>query len=92
MPMVYLLVALLGAAIALFAVQNNSAVVVRFLGWQIEEPLSLVILLSVLVGIVLTALLGVVRSWKLRSRIRQLENMLARSQAPGSQGDSQDRL
>jgi len=85
MIMVYLLVALLGAGIALFAVQNNTSVVVRFLVWQIDEPLSLVVLLSVLIGIVLTAALGIVRQWKLRSRIRELENRLARSQAPTTQ-------
>ena len=90
MVVVYLLVALLGAAIALFAVQNSSPVVVRFLAWRIEEPGSLVVLLSVIVGIVLTALLGVVRHWKLRSRIRQLESSLARSQASTSQRASQD--
>jgi putative membrane protein len=86
MAMAYLLVALLGAAVALFAVQNNSSVVVRFLVWQIEEPLSLVVLLSVLAGIVLTALLGVVRQWKLRARIRQLEGKLARTEVGSSPG------
>jgi uncharacterized integral membrane protein len=82
MGIAYLVVALLGAAIALFAIQNNSTVVIRFLAWQIEGALSLVILLSALVGVVLTAMLGVVRHWKLRSRIRQLENQLARVPAP----------
>jgi putative membrane protein len=90
MAMAYLLVAVLGAAVALFAVQNNASVVVRFVGWQIEEPLSLVVLLSVLMGVVLTALLGVVRHWKLRSRIRQLESRLARSETASPSGDSQD--
>ena len=78
MVVAYLLVALLGAAIAIFAVQNNSVVVVRFLGWEVGGALSLVVLLSILVGIVLTALLGAVRHWRLRSRIRQLESRLAR--------------
>ena len=88
MSMAYLLVALLGAAIALFAIQNNSTVVIRFLAWQIEGALSLVVLLSALAGVVLTALLGVVRHWKLRSRIRQLENQLARAQASASQASA----
>jgi putative membrane protein len=87
MSMAYLLVALLGAAIALFAIQNNSPVVIRFLGWQVEGALSLVVLLSVLVGIILTALLGVVRYWKLRSRIRQLEDRLPRSEISGPQAN-----
>jgi uncharacterized integral membrane protein len=90
MGIAYLLVALIGAAIALFAIQNNSTVVIWFLAWQIKGALSLVILLSVRVGVVLTALLGVVRHWKLRSRIRQLENRLARLPAPTPHTVSQD--
>jgi putative membrane protein len=86
--MVYLLVAVLGAAIALFAVQNNASVMVRFLLWEIQQPLSLVVLFSVLMGIVLTALVGVVRQWKLRSRIRELEGKLVRIEMPGSPGTS----
>jgi uncharacterized integral membrane protein len=83
MVAVYLLMALLGAAAAVFAVQNIDPVVIRFLVWRIEgTPLSLVIMLSIMVGIVLTSLVGFVRHWKLRSRIRQLENQLAQSAEP----------
>jgi len=82
MGIVYLLVAVLGAAIAVFAIQNLSPVVIRFLGWKIESALSLVVLLSILVGVVLTALCGLVPHWKLRSRIRQLESRLAQRPAP----------
>ena len=77
MTVVYLLVALIGAVIALFAIQNINPVVIRFLGWQIESALSLVVLLSIVIGIVLASLIGLVRHWKLRSRIRQLESRLA---------------
>ena len=78
MVIVYLLMALVGAAAAIFALQNVDPVVIRFLGWRIEgAPLAMVIMLSVLAGIVLTALIGLVQQWKLRSRIRQLEQRLA---------------
>jgi putative membrane protein len=90
MTLAYFLVALLGAAIAVFAIQNNSNVVIRFLAWRLEGALSLVILLSALVGVVLTAMLGLVRHWKLRSRIRQLENQLARVPAPAPQSVTQE--
>jgi len=88
MGLAYFLVALFGAAIAVFAIQNNSTVVIRFLAWRLESALSLLILLSVLLGVVLTAMLGIVRHWRLRSRIRQLENELARvaASAPQSVG------
>jgi uncharacterized integral membrane protein len=77
MGIVYVLVAVLGAAIAVFGLQNLSPVVIRFLGWQIEGALSLVVLLSILAGVVLASLCGLLPHWRLRSRIRQLENQLA---------------
>ena len=89
MTVVYLLVALIGAAIALFAIQNINPVVVRFLGWQIETALSLVVLLSIVIGIVLASLVGLVRHWKLRSRIRQLESRLAQLGAAEEQRPDQ---
>lgn len=83
MAIVYLLMALVGAAAAVFALQNIDPVVIRFLGWRIEgAPLAMVIMLSVVVGIVLASLVGIVQQWKLRSRIRHLENRLAQSPPP----------
>ena len=87
MVIVYLLMALVGAAAAVFALQNIDPVVIRFLGWRIEgAPLAMVIMLSVLAGIVLTALIGLVQQWKLRSRIRQLEQRLAQASGPRDPG------
>ena len=80
MVFVYLLTALIGAAAAVFALQNVDPVVIRFLGWRIEgAPLAMVIMLSVLGGIVLTSLVGVIQQWRLRAKIRQLEHRLAQS-------------
>ncbi len=89
MAVAYLLVALIGAAIALFAIQNINPVVVRFLGWQIESALSLVVLLSTVIGTVMASLVGFVRHWKLRSRIRQLERRLAELGAATEQRQDQ---
>ena len=82
MGIVYFLMAVIGAAAAVFALQNFDPVVIRFLGWRIEgAPLSMVIMLSVLAGIVITALVALVQQWKLRSRIRQLESRLSAAAA-----------
>jgi uncharacterized integral membrane protein len=79
---VYVVMALIGAAIAVFALQNLDPVVIRFMTWRIEgAPLALVVLLSLITGTVLASLIGIVRSLKLRSRIRQLEHRLAQAQA-----------
>jgi uncharacterized integral membrane protein len=75
---VYLLMALVGATVTLFAAQNIDPVVIRFITWRIEGmPLALVILLSLLIGVVFASLSGAVRVWKLRSRVRQLEIQVA---------------
>jgi uncharacterized integral membrane protein len=75
---IYLLVAVVGAAIAVFVLQNKKEVDVVFLAWQMKGALSLVVLLSFLSGIVLTSLVGLVSQWRLRRKIRQLESRLAK--------------
>ena len=78
MTLVYILMALVGAACAVFALQNMDPVVIRFLGWRVDGmPLALVILLSALGGLVFSSCIGLARQWRLRSRIRQLESRLA---------------
>jgi uncharacterized integral membrane protein len=83
MTLAYLLMALVGAACAVFALQNMDPVVIRFLGWRVEGmPLAFVILLSVLGGLVFASCVGLLRHWKLRSRNRQLEAQLAAREPP----------
>lgn len=85
MTLAYILMALVGAACAVFALQNMDPVVIRFLGWRVEGmPLALVILSSVLGGLVFASCVGLLRHWKLRSRIRQLEVQLAAQERPGA--------
>jgi len=84
MPFVYLLIAAAAIAIAIFAVQNAEQVTLRFLVWQIERaPLAAVILVSGAAGAILVSLIGFVQRWRLRSKIRQLENRLRSLEAGG---------
>ena len=93
MTVAYLLMALVGAACAVFALQNMDPVVIRFLGWRVEGmPLALVILLSVLGGLVFASCVGLLRHWKLRSRIRQLEAQLAAGERAGTPAPPAKRL
>lgn len=74
MIIIYLLMALLGSMATVFALQNREPVEISFLTWSVTGmPLALVILLSLLLGIVIASLSGVVKVLKLRYRIRQLE-------------------
>ena len=83
MTFAYVLMGLVGAACAVFALQNMDPVVIRFLSWRVEGmPLALVMLLSMLGGLVFASCVGLLRHWKLRSRIRQLEAQLAAQERP----------
>lgn len=74
MVIVYLIMILVGAAAAIFAIQNIDPVVIRFLVWRIDGmPLALVILLSAFAGLVFAAMVAMVQQIRLHSRIRALE-------------------
>jgi uncharacterized integral membrane protein len=80
---VYVIMILVGAAAAVFAIQNIDPVVIRFLGWRIEGmPLALVIVLSALAGLVFATMIALVQQIRLRSRIRALERQRAALTAP----------
>jgi uncharacterized integral membrane protein len=88
MIIIYLLMAVLGSAATIFALQNREPVEIWFLTWSVRGmPLALVILLSLLLGTVFASLSGLVKILKLRYRIRQLEAQVAQliaAQAPPS--------
>lgn len=73
---------LLGVAITIFALQNTTGAELRFLFWQADGPLALVVILSA-VGGALVALLftipGIVAN---RWRIRALERRLREAGKP----------
>lgn len=70
----YLLVALLAAAVTVFALQNGSPVSVRFLVWSLRDiPIAALILVSLAAGIVVVGLPLTITRWRLRSRTRALE-------------------
>jgi uncharacterized integral membrane protein len=58
-------------------------VVIRFVTWRVEGmPLGLVILLSILGGVIFASGVSLIRHWKQRSRIRQLEARLSAAERP----------
>jgi uncharacterized integral membrane protein len=70
----YLLVAVLTAAVAIFALQNGTPVVVRFLVWTIRDvSIAALTLVSLATGLVLAGLPLSITRWRLRSRARTLE-------------------
>ena len=83
MVFVYVLVAIVGAAAMAFAVQNPDPVSITFLGSQTASlPLSLLLLLSVFVGVVFAAVSGFAREFELKRKIRKLEKRITELSAP----------
>ena len=81
MIVAYLLIAMLGAAVAFFTLQNPQPMAVNFFQWRSAElPLSLLLLLSALAGVLLSALSGFAHQLQLHRRIRHLERRLLREQ------------
>jgi uncharacterized integral membrane protein len=83
---IYVMMALIGAAVAIFAVQNLDPVVIRFLGWRRDGPLAGVILVSILAGLIFASLVSFVQHLKLRRRIRQLTAQLHRMEVAAAPG------
>lgn len=67
---------ILGAAVAIFAVQNVAPVQVRFFLWHVEGPLAAVVLSAVGAGLLVALLLGLPDSILSRVRMRRLEHQV----------------
>lgn len=81
MIVVYLLIAMLGAAVAFFTLQNPQTMAVNFFRWRsVEVSLSLLMLMSALAGVLLSALGGLAQQLQLHRRIRHLERRLLREE------------
>jgi uncharacterized integral membrane protein len=69
MALGYLIVALLAATVAVFALQNSAQTSVRFLVWTLDGlPVAAVALISLGVGLVVSGLPLWIRSWRWRSQ------------------------
>jgi uncharacterized integral membrane protein len=74
----YLVVALLAAAVAVFALQNSTQTSVRFLIWTVDGlPLAAVTLTALAIGLVVAGVPMWIRSWRAQSRARASEARVA---------------
>ena len=74
MALGYLIVALLAAAVAVFALQNSAQTSVRFLVWTLDGlPVAAVALASLGIGLVAAGVPLWLRSWRWRSQARAAE-------------------
>jgi len=74
MGLAYVIVGVLSAAVAVFALQNNQPMSLRFVAWSLEGvPLAGAVLAALAVGLILAAVPLAIANWRTRSRVRQLE-------------------
>ena len=78
MALGYLLVAIVAAAVAVFALQNSAPTRVQFAVWSIDNvPVAAVVLLALAAGLVVAGVPLLIQRWRLRARLRALETRLA---------------
>ncbi|MGH7410512.1 MAG: LapA family protein, partial [Candidatus Methylomirabilis sp.] len=63
--------------IAIFAIQNSGEAVVKFIGWQFQSSLVVMILISTAVGVVMAVLLSLPGTFRLRTRLREQAQRIA---------------
>lgn len=74
MALGYLVVAVLAAAVAIFALQNGAPATVRFIVWTIDGvPLAGLILGAFAAGLLIAGVPLGIQRWRARSQTRRLE-------------------
>ena len=66
---------LLTAIVIVFAAQNTASIEVRFLGWKFATPLIVLILGSLLIGVILDEIAGVVYRRRRRRILNEREEL-----------------
>lgn len=79
----YLIVAIVAASVAVFALQNAEPTRIRFLFWVIDGvPVAALVLLSLAAGLVVAGVPLWLGRWRLRARARTLEARVAALERP----------
>ena len=78
----YVIVAIIAAAVAVFALQNGDPTPVRFIVWTAAGlPLAALILISLASGLVIAGVPLMLQRWRLRARLRAAERRVAELEA-----------
>jgi len=84
----YFVVALIAAAVVVFAFQNGTPLTVRFLVWNIEAvSTAAVIAVALVSGLLLAAIPLWIQRWRLRARLRGLETQVRQLEAAVAERD-----
>jgi uncharacterized integral membrane protein len=84
----YLVVAVLAAAVVVFAFQNGTPLTVRFLMWNVEAvSAAAVVAIALVSGVLLAGIPLWIQRWRLRSRVRGLETQVRQLEAAVTERD-----
>ncbi len=68
---------ILGVAMTIFALQNSVKVEVKLLWMKFEDvPLALILVISILIGVIITAVFAFIDKQRLKNKIRRLLNKI----------------
>lgn len=78
-----IIILLVALVLVLMTVQNPNPVSVQFLSWEAQQvPLIIIILTSLLVGIIISSVLGLIKQSKLKDKIRRLQREIEELKYP----------
>jgi len=93
MQMQLLFILVMALMLIVFTFQNPYPVQMRFMGWQSGQiPLIMVIVISMIVGVVVSLILGLKQAKELKKTIRQLRNELDELKVPPVKSDEESDL
>jgi uncharacterized integral membrane protein len=83
MPRQLIIILLVALVLVLMTVQNPNPVSVQFLSWEARQvPVIVVILISLLAGVIISSVLGLVKQSKLKDKIRRLQREIEELKYP----------
>lgn len=78
-----IIILLVALVLILMTVQNPNPVSVQFLSWEAQQvPVIIIILISLLAGVIISTVLGLIKQSKLKDKIRQLQREIEELKYP----------
>jgi uncharacterized integral membrane protein len=83
MQMQLIVILLVALILLLVTVQNPNPVSLQFLSWQAQQvPLIIVILISLLIGAIISSILGLIKQSRLKQTIHRLQEEIEELKSP----------
>ncbi len=78
-----IIILLVASVLILMTVQNPNPVSVQFLSWEAQQvPVIIIILISLLAGVIISTVLGLIKQSKLKDKVRRLQREIEELKYP----------